>query len=142
MADSSLWNDEGALYRAGLLYGQPGRPTHRPERADSLLRRLLAQFPETKYRHAVNEELARLGALLEQRERVSALEQRLAQLTAEVESLRQGLDSTVAQGDSLRRNTRRLEADLRDRDEQLRSLRLELQRLKEIDLKSVRRPPR
>jgi hypothetical protein len=39
----------------------------------------------------------------------------------------------------MRKNTTRLESDLREREDQLRALRLELQRLKEIDLKP-RRP--
>jgi hypothetical protein len=50
------------------------------------------------------------------------------------------VDSMVVQNDSVRAVITRLESDRRDRDEQLRVLRLELQRLKEIDLKP-RRPP-
>lgn len=141
MADPSLMSDERALYQAGVLYGTAGRPTYRPRQADSLFRRLLTRFPETKYRAQAAEHLAGLAVGLRQRDSVAALERRLAQLTATIQSLRQRLDSATTQGDSLRRNGARLEAELKDRDDQLRSLRLELQRLKEIDLKSSQ-PPR
>jgi len=60
-------------------------------------------------------------------------------LTADTRLLRARLDSVSMQSDQIRRNSTRLEAELRDRDEQLRTLRRELQRLKEIDLKP--RPP-
>ena len=144
IADSSLMRDEDALYRAGLLYGTPGRPTYRPERSDSLLRRLLTRFPETKHRAAATERLAIVEALIQDRERFIAVERRVSELTVTVQGLRQRLDSAAAQSDSLRRSATRLEVELRDRDEQLRAARLELQRLKEIDLKRSpppRRPP-
>jgi hypothetical protein len=149
LADSSLMNDERALYRAGILYGTPGRPTYRPERADSLLRRLISRFPGSDYRRDATERVAALDALVRERDSVSArmhaIEQRVADLTTAAGSLRRQLDSLTVQSDSLRRSTSRLEADLRDRDEQLRAARLELQRLKEIDLKTSRppgKPPR
>ena len=63
------------------------------------------------------------------------LETSVASLGAETARLRAELDSLVAQNDSLRRGTSRLEADVLERDEQIRAIRLELQRLKEIDLK-------
>ena len=58
-----------------------------------------------------------------------------------IERLSQRLDSLTLQVDSLRSSAARLQDTLRDRDEQLRITRLELQRLKEIDLKPIRRPP-
>jgi hypothetical protein len=47
----------------------------------------------------------------------------------------------AAESDALRANTTRLEVELQARDEQLRAVRFELQRLKEIDLRSQRKPP-
>jgi cell division protein FtsB len=63
------------------------------------------------------------------------LETSIAARDAEVAKLRAELDSLVAQNDSLRRTAARLEGDVLDREEQIRAIRLELQRLKEIDLK-------
>jgi len=144
LADSALMNDERALYRAGILYGTPGRPTYQPERADSLLRRLITRFPGSDYRRDATERVVMLDALVRERDSVSArmhaMERRVADLTASVGSLRRQLDSLGIQSDSLKRSGARLEADLRDKDEQLRTARLELQRLKEIDLKTSRPP--
>lgn len=72
---------------------------------------------------------------------IQRLEARVAQLDAESARLRVSLDSLRAQNDSLRYGTSRVELDLRDREELVRALRLELERLKEIDLRPrVRRP--
>jgi hypothetical protein len=142
-ADSSLLNDEHALYAAGVLYGSPGRPTFDPARASDLLRRLLLKFPQSDRRNDAVERLALLDEVvrarhdLEMRER--DLTAQIETLTAETRQLRARADSAGAQSDQVRRSTSRLEAELRDRDEQLRALRRELQRLKEIDLKP--RPP-
>jgi hypothetical protein len=145
MADSSLMDDERALRRAALLYGTPGRETYRPERADSILRRLLTRFPDSRFSGEAGEQLAMIEALVRERAsatgRIALLERRSAELDSTVRVLRQRLDALGSQSDSLRRSSARLELDLRDRDEQLRSLRLELQRLKEIDLKPPRKPP-
>jgi hypothetical protein len=145
MADSSLMNDERALHRAALLYGTPGRATYRPERADSILRRLLTRFPDSRFSGEAGEQLAMIEALVRERAsaagRIALLERRSAELDSTVRVLRQRLDALGSQSDSLRRSWGGLELDLRDRDEQLRSLRLELQRLKEIDLKPPRKPP-
>ncbi|MGH7619180.1 MAG: hypothetical protein ACREPM_18315, partial [Gemmatimonadaceae bacterium] len=64
------------------------------------------------------------------------LENRIAELTRQTQELRARADSSTTQGDSVRAVVNRLEAERRDREEQLRALRLELQQLKEIDLKS------
>jgi hypothetical protein len=141
-ADSGLMNDEDALYRAGVLYGSPGRPTYDPERAEFLLRRLLTNFPSTRHRADALDRLELVESLVRTRDSVTsrqrAVESRIADLTGSIKRLRAALDSVGEMSDTLRRNSARLEADLRDRDEQLRALRLELQQLKEIDLK---RPP-
>ena len=142
-ADSSLLNDDRALYAAGVLYGSPERPTFDPAIASDVLRRLISRFPQSKYRNDAASRLALLDQVISAR---SDAEKRQRELAAEIESLtadtrllRARLDSVSLQTDQIRRNSTRLEAELRDRDEQLRTLRRELQRLKEIDLKP--RPP-
>jgi len=141
-SDSALINDEGALYKAGILYSTPARPTYDPQRAAQLFQRLLDRFPATRYRRDAVDRLAMVNALLASRDstatRAREIEARIAALTAASRTLRASLDSALAQNDALRRNTTKLEADLRDRDDQLRALRLELRQLKDVDLR--RRP--
>ncbi len=146
-ADSSLANDEHALYSAAVLFGAPSRPTYDPERARMLFRRLLARYPNSEHVSDAVDRVALLDEVLRARSglaRVQELEARIAELTAQQARLRAGLDSAQTQGDALRRSAARMEADVRERDEQLRALRRELKQLKEIDLKprsGVRRPP-
>ena len=142
-ADSSLLNDEHALYAAGMLYGTPGRPTFDPTIGRDLFRRLLLRFPQSGHRNDAVDRVALLEEVLRAQHDAEIKERDLAAqieaLTADTRILRAKLDSAGLQTDQVRRNTTRLEAELRDRDEQLRTLRRELQRLKEIDLKP--RPP-
>jgi hypothetical protein len=147
-SDSALINDEGALYQAGILYSSPARPTYAPQRAAQLFQRLLDRFPETRYRRDVVDRLAMVNALIASRDSAATrerdIESRIATLTADSHNLRASLDSALAQNDVLHRNTTKLEADLRDRDDQLRALRLELRQLKDVDLKprpGSARPP-
>jgi hypothetical protein len=142
-ADSALRNDEHALYAAGVLYGTPGRPTFDPVIARDMLQRLLSRFPQSDRRADASQRLALLDEIVRARRDADAREHELTtqidSLSADTRLLRTRLDSASAQGDQMRRTTSRLEAELRDREEQLRTLRRELQRLKEIDLKP--RPP-
>jgi chromosome segregation ATPase len=69
----------------------------------------------------------------------TTLELRMAAMSARMDTLRLQLEALQSQNDSLRRSAGRMETEIRDRDEQIRAIRLELQRLKEIDLKP-RRP--
>lgn len=142
-ADSSLLNDDRALYAAGVLYGSPERPTYDPAIASDVLRRLISRFPQSKYRNDAASRLALLDQVISARRDAENRQRELAaeieSLTADTRLLRARLDSVSLQSDQIRRNSTRLEAELRDRDEQLRTLRRELQRLKEIDLKP--RPP-
>ena len=145
-ADSSLLRDPDALYSAGVLFGTPSRPTYDPERARGLFRRLLAAFPDSKHADDAQVRVALLDDVLRARSavaRVRELEARVAELTAQQSRLRAQLDSAQSVSEATRRGAARLEADVRDRDEQLRALRLELKQLKEIDLKPrgpVRKP--
>ena len=144
-SDSSLLKNERSLYQAGLLYGTPGRSTYDPERARGLLSTLLVRFPDTKYRSDASSRAALLDETLQTHREAEAREHelsvRIAQLELETRGLRARADSMAVQGDSLRAVIGRLEAERRDREDQLRALRLELQQLKEIDLKPRRRPP-
>lgn len=137
-ADSSLVHDEDALYSAAVLFGSPARSTYDPARARSLFQRLLATFPGSKHAADAQERLSLLDEVVRARAataRVRELEARIAELTAQQGRLRAQLDSSLAVNDAARRSVARLEADVRERDEQLRALRLELKQLKEIDLK-------
>lgn len=142
-ADSSLLNNERALYAAGVLYGTPGRPTFDPVIARDVFRRLISRFPQSGRRDDAVEHLALLEEIMRARRdaevREKVLTTQIDSLTSESQQLRVRLDSISAQTDQTRRNTVRVESELRDREEQLRTLRRELQRLKEIDLKP--RPP-
>ncbi len=144
-ADSALMNDEHALWEAANLYSSPARPTYDPARARVVLTRLITRFPSSANRLGAVDRLALLNAALDARDsaamRQRAVESQIVELTAEVQRLRTSLDSANAQRDALRRSTVRLESDLRERDEQLKALRLELKQLKEIDLKPRKPPP-
>jgi hypothetical protein len=141
--DSSLQNDEHALFEAGVLYGSPGRPTFDAERSRALLRRLISRFPQSKYLGDATDRLALLDEIARNKREAVAHERELnlqiEALTVETRQLHARLDSLSGQSDQLRRSASRTEAELRDREDQLRVLRNELQRLKEIDLKP--RPP-
>ena len=69
------------------------------------------------------------------------LETEIATLGTEARQLRTSRDSLAIENDSLRLNLSRLQTDSLDREEQVLALRLELERLKEIDLKRPRRVP-
>lgn len=141
--DSSLARNEYELYRAALVYGTPGRSTYDPIKGRQLLQLLLARFPETPHRDDAVSRVMLLNDVLQTRqdadEKERELEGRIADLTRQTQELRARADSSVSQSDSLRAAVSRLETERREREEQLRALRLELQQLKEIDLKS--RPP-
>jgi len=77
--------------------------------------------------------------LEKQRADVQTLEARIAALDVQMVRLRARLDSLEAQNDSLRRSSAKTEMEILGREEQIRALRLELLRLKEIDLRP-RRP--
>jgi hypothetical protein len=147
-SDSSLLNEDWALLDAAKLYSAPNRGAYDPGRARMLLQRLIARNPETRYRVEAQDRLALIERVLRDRDSLSterrALGDRIAQLTSDARRLRVSLDSAIARNDTLQRNVSRLETDLRDREDQLRALRVELARLKQIDLnpRPGARPPR
>ena len=140
-------NDDWAVLQAARLYSSPDRGAYDLGKARMLLQRLLARNPQSKYRDDARDRLALIEGVLHERDSVTAqrraLDDRIVQLMNDTRRLRASLDSTAARNDTLQRNVSRIEADLRDREDQLRALRLELSRLKEIDLnpRPAARPP-
>ena len=112
VADSTLHDDPGALYRAALAYATPDHPSYDPARARALLDELLRRFPGSDdHRQAValfsslesSQRLARDGARIETelhelRDRVASLERRLSDQEAVHAEL---TGSNVALRDSL-----------------------------------------
>jgi len=137
-SDSSLMNQDWALLEAATLYSSPNRGAYDPGRARILLQRLLARNPQSKYRAEAQGRLALVETMLRQRDSLTAerraVDDRITTLTNETRRLRMSLDSVLTRNDSLQRSVTRLETDLRDREDQLRALRTELARLKQIDL--------
>ena len=88
-------------------------------------------------RLALLDEMARAKRESDARQRDLALQ--IEALTTETRQLHARLDSLSGQSDQLRRSASKADSELHDREEQIRALRNELQRLKDIDLK---RPPR
>lgn len=146
-SDSSLMNEDWALFDAAKLYSSPSRGAYDPGRARVMLQVLLARNPKSQYRVEAQDRLALVEGVLHERDSLSmerrTLDDRIAQLTNESRRLRLSLDSATARTDTLQRNVSRLEVDLRDREDQLRALRVELARLKQIDLnpRPAARPP-
>ena len=146
-SDSALMNEDWALLDAAKLYSSPGRGAYDLGRARLLLQRLLARNPPSRYRVDAMDRLALIEGVLHERDSLSAaretLDQQVVALTNDTQRLRALLDSVTARGDSLQRHVARLETDLHDREDQLRALRLELARLKQIDLnpRPAARPP-
>lgn len=141
--DTALRHDERALYRAGILFGTPGRPTYDPPKARELLTALLSRYPASPYHDDANARLLLLDEIVRIQRDSARTEHELAgrvgTLTIETRDLKGRLDSAGVIADSLRSVIARMDAAARDRDSQLQALRRELQRLKEIDLKP--RPP-
>jgi Trp operon repressor len=142
-SDTSLQHDEQALYRAGILFGTPGRPTYDAAKARELLSALVTQFPSTDHRDDANARMLLLDEIVRiQRDSARTerdLEARVSTLTRESQALRARADSSMTLNDSLRAVIARMDVERRERESQLQALRRELQRLKEIDLKP--RPP-
>lgn len=81
-ADSSLHDDERALYRLGLLFALPESPFYDPARARETLRSLLERYPDTGRRDEVEHLVALLEEIQGLGSRVTDLRTRLDQLKA------------------------------------------------------------
>jgi len=141
-SDTTLRSNERDLFAAGVLYGTPGRTSYDLAKARETWRTFLMRFPASPRRGEAAERLALVEEVLHTQQDASVhaqeLQDRIAQLERDVRGLRAHLDSLTATSDSLRNVISRAEVERRDRESQLNALRLELQRLKDIDLK---RPP-
>jgi hypothetical protein len=138
-SDTALHTNEKALYRAATLFGTPGRSTYDPERARQLFATLLSRFPNTPSRDDAKARMMLLDEVLRMRaesmQHEHDLEVQIAALAGQMQTLKVRADSISASSDSLRITVSRLDADRRDKEAQLQTLRRELQRLKEIDLR-------
>lgn len=148
LKDTSLKNDEEALYQAARLHGSPARETFNPKLARSLYERLIWRFPASSKVPVSKDQIALLDELERTRqsseEKVRAAEFETQRLLVATQSLIYELDSLSkiqslhkSRTDSLLAVISRLEADLRVKDEQLRGLQAELAKLKQIDLGSA-----
>jgi tetratricopeptide (TPR) repeat protein len=81
-ADSSLHDDEEALYRRGLLYALPSSPYYDPGRAREAYQELLERHPDTQHRLEADHLLGLLEEIQGLGNRVSQLRTRLEQLKA------------------------------------------------------------
>lgn len=148
--DSLLLRDSEAVRRVARIHAMPDSATWDPERALELLRVSRIYMTSEKVPEG-DVRLERLLQLIVQ-ERTAhrtireALQDSVRRQEGVLEELRREHDrlrATSSASDServlLQRLVGRLEADLRDREMQLATLRTELERLKAIDLS---RPPR
>lgn len=138
-SDTTVRGNEHDLFAAGVLYGTPGRATYSAQRAHEIWQAFLLRFPLSPRRNEAAERLALVDEVLSTRRdaaaRAQELQDQIDRLTHETQGLRARIDSMTVTSDSLKNALQRAEVDRRDREAQLNALKLELQRLKEIDLK-------
>lgn len=144
-ADSTLRSDDRALFRAAQLFGSPDSDAFDPERARQLLDDLIRLHPGSKQvgpaltMIALLDEVQRVrnDVILRERElqaEIHVLAHDVEQLQERIRWLESRFVAQEEQNQTLRRIADRLEFDLRDRENQLRALQDELDRLKDIDL--------
>ncbi len=143
--DSALQLDLNALRKAARLHATPDSTTWDANRALALFdaardRSADGTLPdddvrlETLLRHLVRERAEwqlRIGALSDS---IQSLERETERLRAEIVELRENAAAHREEHALLQRLITRFEGDLRDRELQIAALRMELDRLKAIDL--------
>lgn len=141
-ADSALFNDADALFRAGVAYALPESSVHDAERAARIFDRLLVLDPVHPQRMHVEHMQQFLRATLENRQ---SGEEALRELTARVDEQRRQLTALEeqltrerARADAARTSVERLDREIRERESRIQALEAELAALKQIDLN---RPP-
>lgn len=127
-ADSSLWSDEGAVYRVAVARSLPGSQVYDPARARTWLGHFLTNFRESQRRA----EVRHLSALVEE---VTRIQEEADRRQAEAEAASERVDSLKVVASEQARMMEAVRADLRQRNRELGALRQELQRLKAIDLR-------
>lgn len=81
-ADSALQRRARPLFRAGLVYADPGGSPYDPDRARQLLLRLTELHPDTEYRHQARAILSLLERVREADDRAARLRKQLKRLKA------------------------------------------------------------
>lgn len=81
-ADSTLYTNEDATYRAGVAAAMSGHPGHDPRRAANLFERLLREHPNTSRRLELELYLDLLGQNRDLRSTIGRLDRELKQLKA------------------------------------------------------------
>ncbi len=143
--DTSLLDSETALFRAAQLYSDPDKDTYNPALGKELYNKFVYRFPRSKNTEFAVAQRALLGEILQVQQdaskRIYAAENEARKVVISTQSLLLQIDSltkitTTSQSkrDSLNNAIAKLEAELKDKDEQLRGLRAELAKLKQIDL--------
>jgi hypothetical protein len=149
--DSTLHGNEHALYRAAVIHASPDLGAYQPRLARELLIRLLRQHPRSVYREsavgfiALIDEVDRVRyEAIERQQHLEAARNRLeadiARIGAEIDSARARSEAQVEANSLLRVTVDRLQAILRNRENELAALRVELDRLKAIDLRGPADP--
>jgi outer membrane protein assembly factor BamD (BamD/ComL family) len=116
-----------ALYRLGLALALPANPSQDPGQSIAYLNELAAQFPNSPLRP--------------QAEIIAKLEMEMQELRLEIDQRGQQAESLSRQMDELKQQQGELEqlrTDLKSREDRIRQLSEELEKLKAIDMQ--RRP--
>ena len=129
--DTTLWNRPDALARASRMFSDPELPTYDPARARTVLERLALGFPLSREAELMSPLLPLMSAVAEVRAELTARQARLDSLALHADTLGASREAAERELQALQQRVRRLEVDLE-------AARLELERLKAIDLR--RRP--
>lgn len=134
LADSTLREDPGAVYRAGLMYADPASPIRDAERAREQFEALLELDASPDHVHAGR-------MLIQLAERTDSLETRISDLRRDndrlgtrVDLLRDFFFHQVVQIDSLRSLADSLRGRLRRITKELTEMEERFERFREVDL--------
>lgn len=148
-SDSGMAADDQALYRAALLHTLPDGPAYDPARAVTLLEHLLLSRSESSHRGEAALLLDLLNGIedtradatrrqVELEREVARLSEEAGRLEEELAWLHTRLERQEEDREALYQVIFRMTADLQQRYEEFAALQDELERLKAIDLRSLR----
>ena len=120
-----------ALFRLALVHALPGHPAQNQDQAIAYLNELVSRFPQSPLRPEAELLLQKEQQIISFRSEIAQREMQVEVLTRQMEELRQ------AGGEELDQ----LRADLKGREERVRQLSEELDRLKAIDMQRRASPP-
>lgn len=143
--DPALHDNDESLYRAGVMHAIPDSPVYQPDVARNLFVRLLDAFPGSSHAHEARSMLSLLNEMDRIGEdavnRQHELERQVAELTSELQQLKHQVtwledrfETQESQITDLFRIVSERLAELRRKDDDIRRLREEIERLQEIDL--------